>query len=86
MKIDFMEAVYGCKKDVDLEYYETCEDCGGKGGHGEEVCSECNGKGSVIKQAQTIFGTIQTRATCTSCNGTGKTFRSTCSTCKGMVK
>lgn len=86
MKIDFMEAVYGCKKDVDLEYYETCEDCGGKGGHGEEVCSECNGKGSVIKQAQTIFGTIQTRATCTSCNGTGKTFRSTCSTCKGNGK
>ena len=45
MKIDFMEAVDGCKKDVDLEYYETCEDCGGKGGLGEEVCSECNGKG-----------------------------------------
>lgn len=39
MKINFMEAVYGCKKDIDLEYYENCDDCDGKGGHGETTCS-----------------------------------------------
>ena len=60
MKIDFMEAVDGCKKDVDLEYYETCDDCGGKGGHGEEVCSECNGSGKSFKR------------TCSTCRGNGK--------------
>lgn len=86
MKIDFMEAVYGCKKDIDLEYYEKCDDCDGKGGHGEETCSECGGRGSVLKQAQTIFGTIQTKTVCSECNGTGRTFRKTCSTCRGNGK
>ena len=49
MKIDFMEAVYGTKKDIDLEYYETCDECDGHGGHGETTCSTCHGSGSVIK-------------------------------------
>ena len=83
MKIDFMEAVYGTKKDVDLEYYEVCEDCDGHGGHGESTCSECNGKGTVIRQTNTILGTIQTRTTCPECNGKGKTYKTRCSTCKG---
>ena len=83
MKIDFMDAVYGTKKDVDLEYYEICEDCDGKGGHGETTCSECNGRGTIIKQTNTILGTIQTRTTCPECNGKGKTYKTKCSTCKG---
>ena len=83
MKIDFMDAVYGCKKDFDLDYYEVCEDCDGKGGRGETTCSECGGSGTVIKQTNTILGTIQTRTTCTECNGKGKTYKSKCSTCKG---
>ncbi len=83
MKIDFMDAVYGAKKDIDLEYYETCDDCDGKGGHGEVTCSECGGRGTVIKQANTILGTIQTRSTCPECNGKGKTYKSKCNTCRG---
>ncbi len=83
MKIDFMDAVYGTKRDIELEYYEVCDDCDGHGGHGEVICSECNGKGTVIKQANTILGTIQTRSTCPECNGKGKTYKSRCNTCKG---
>ncbi len=86
MKIDFLEAVYGTKKDIDLEYYETCEDCDGHGGHGESVCSDCGGKGTVIKQTSTILGTIQTRTTCSTCKGTGKTYKTRCNTCKGNGK
>ena len=84
MKIDFMDAVYGCKKDVDLEYYETCDDCDGKGGHGETTCPECGGKGTVIGQTATILGTIQTRSTCPDCNGRGKTYKTRCNACKGQ--
>ncbi len=84
MKIDFMEAVNGTKKDVDLEYYENCDDCDGKGGHGETTCSECGGKGTVIRQTSTILGTIQTRTTCPECNGRGKSYKSRCNTCKGQ--
>ena len=86
MKIDFMEAVYGCKKDIDLEYFETCDECDGAGGHGEITCDTCNGKGTIIKQTSTILGTIQTRSTCPDCKGKGKTFKSRCNNCKGNGK
>ncbi len=86
MQIDFMEAVYGCKKDIDLEYYETCDECDGKGGFGESTCSECGGRGVVIKQTNTILGTIQTKTTCPECNGSGKTYKSKCNKCKGNGK
>ena len=83
MKIDFMDAVYGTKKDIDLEFYETCDECDGKGGHGEVECPTCDGKGSVIKTTNTILGSIQTRSTCPDCNGKGVTFKSRCNKCKG---
>ena len=86
MKIDFMEAVYGTKKDVDLEYYETCDECVGHGGHGETKCSTCGGSGSVIRQTTTILGTIQSRSTCPDCNGHGVTYKSKCNKCKGTGK
>ena len=86
MKIDFMDAVYGTKKDIDLEYYETCDECDGAGGHGEATCSECGGKGSVIRQTNTILGTIQTRSTCPECNGKGKVYKSKCNKCRGNGK
>lgn len=86
MKIDFMDAVYGCKKDIDIEYFETCDDCGGHGGHGETTCSECGGRGVVIKQSNTILGVIQTKGTCPECNGKGKTYKTRCNSCKGNGK
>ena len=81
--LDFLDAVYGCKKDIDLEYYETCDDCDGKGGHGEKTCDECGGSGYVIKQSNTILGVIQTRTTCSKCGGKGVSYRSKCDECKG---
>lgn len=86
MKIDFLEAVYGCKKEIDLEYFETCDDCDGHGGHGEVTCSTCGGSGTVIKQTNTILGTIQTRSTCPDCNGKGKSYKTKCNKCKGTGK
>lgn len=83
MKLDFMDAVYGCKKDIDIEYFETCDDCDGHGGHGETTCSECGGRGVVIKQSNTILGVIQTKATCPECNGKGKSYKTRCNSCKG---
>ena len=86
MQIDFMEAVYGCKKDIDLDYYEDCDECNGKGGLGETDCPDCDGRGYTIKQVSTIIGSIQSKSTCSTCHGTGKTYKSTCSKCKGNGK
>lgn len=86
LKIDFMDAVYGCKEDIELEYFENCDSCDGHGGHGEVTCDECGGRGFVISQTNTILGAIQTKTTCRECNGKGKTYKTKCNSCKGNGK
>lgn len=86
LEITFEEAVFGCKKEIEIEVTDNCPECDGIGGHGEEVCSVCNGSGTEIKQASTMFGTFQTRSTCHTCGGEGRTFRETCKKCRGTGK
>lgn len=83
MTLTFEEAVFGCTKEMNLDTTETCEDCDGKGGHGEKVCSQCHGSGTVVAEQRTVFGVFQTRTTCDVCHGKGKTYETTCSTCRG---
>ena len=86
MKIDFMEAVHGCKKDITLDVYEKCDKCDGKGGHKEKTCSRCHGSGTVTEEQRTLFGAFVSKTTCPDCMGTGKTFQEKCSECKGNGK
>ncbi len=86
LEISFEEAIYGCKKDIEIEVTDNCPECDGMGGHGEETCSVCNGTGSEIKQTSTMFGTFQTRTTCHACGGIGRTFKETCKNCRGTGK
>ena len=86
MKLDFLEAAYGCKKDIELDIDEKCEECNGLGGHNPSTCTECGGSGYVIKQQSTILGVMQTRVTCSECNGSGQVFKSRCTDCKGTGK
>lgn len=86
MNLTFEEAVFGTSKDISLDLMDTCEDCDGLGGHGEETCTECNGRGSIEQQQRSILGTYITRSTCSKCGGTGKTYKTTCSTCHGKGK
>ena len=88
MRVDltFDEAVFGCKKKINLDVYEECNECDGKGGKGEKTCSSCHGSGTVTQQQNTMFGAFMTRTTCPDCKGKGKTYSSTCSHCKGTGK
>ncbi len=86
MNLTFEEAVFGCSKDIQLDIMDTCDDCDGLGGHGEEKCDECNGRGTIEQQQRSILGTYITRSTCPKCGGTGKTYKTTCSTCHGKGK
>lgn len=36
MDLSFDEAVYGCKKEINLDFYDECPKCDGKGGKGEK--------------------------------------------------
>jgi len=88
MRVDltFDEAVFGCKKKINLDVYEECDECSGKGGKGEKTCSTCHGSGTVTAQQNTLFGAFMTRTTCPDCSGKGKTYSSTCSHCHGTGK
>ncbi len=83
IKLDFEEAVFGCKKSVVLELNEECEKCSGKGGFHEQTCSTCGGRGRVISQQNSLFGMFQTQTTCPDCNGMGKSFKEICNECRG---
>ena len=83
LNISFMEAVYGCSKDITVDVHETCNECNGKGGHGETTCSRCHGSGTVTEESRTMFGSFMSKTTCPECSGKGKTYKETCSNCKG---
>lgn len=83
LNLTFMEAIYGCRKDITVDVYETCEECNGKGGHKESTCSRCHGSGTVTEESRTMFGSFMSKTTCPECGGLGKTYKETCSNCRG---
>ena len=86
MHITFEEAVFGTKKTINIESTDSCEDCHGKGGHGQKTCSICHGSGYVNQEQRTLFGTFATRTSCSNCGGIGHTYENICNTCKGKGK
>ncbi len=80
--LTFEEAVFGCKKTLEIPRDETCGTCGGTGakpGSSPVVCPRCNGRGQIdINQ-----GLLMMRMTCDVCGGTGKVIRDICPTCSG---
>ena len=83
MKLTFEEAVFGCKKEINLDVIEDCDNCRGKGGFGESTCDACHGSGTVTQEQHTIFGSFLSKTTCSKCGGTGKTYERTCTSCHG---
>src|SRR5574344_1872409 len=60
IRLTFDEAVFGAKKDIEIDTVENCEYCDGNGGTDESTCPECDGKGKIYAH------------TCTHCRGKGK--------------
>jgi len=83
LNLSFDEAVFGCKKTINIDLNETCDKCSGKGGFEETTCSTCGGSGRVISQQQSLFGIIQSQTTCRDCGGSGSTFKKVCNECSG---
>ncbi|MGI6057720.1 MAG: molecular chaperone DnaJ [Bilifractor sp.] len=84
--ISFEEAVFGCKKDIELTLKDTCKTCGGSGarpGTSPETCPHCHGTGQIRQTQQSMFGMIQNIQTCPHCGGTGKIIRDKCPDCHG---
>lgn len=85
--ITFEEAVFGCKKDVTINYKETCKTCGGNGakpGTSPQTCPKCNGAGQYTTRRQTMMGIMQSTQVCPDCGGTGKIVKEKCPDCHGL--
>ena len=83
MTIDFEDAAYGTKKELNLDVIDECPDCDGKGGFNPSTCSTCRGSGTVTSEQRTILGSFLTKTTCPDCNGSGTSFEKKCSNCRG---
>ena len=86
VRITFEEAVFGCKKEIELTVKETCKTCNGSGakpGTSPETCSKCGGKGQVVFTQQSFFGTVRNVQTCPDCQGSGQVIKEKCTDCRG---
>ncbi len=83
MNLTFEEAVFGCKKSLNIDLNETCPTCHGEGGFNPKTCTKCNGRGTIVVEQKSMFGIFQTQTICNACNGEGKTFEKTCNDCRG---
>ena len=84
--ITFLEAAFGCEKEISVTRKERCPDCRGTGAKSSSdyvTCSECNGTGHVTYTQQTLFGMTRTTGICRNCNGKGKVVKDKCPNCKG---
>ena len=86
VKLNLKEISTGVEKKFKLKKYVTCSHChgtGAEGNSGSETCPTCKGSGTVIRNQQTILGTMQTRTTCPTCGGEGKIIKNKCKECAG---
>ena len=86
IRISFEEAIFGCKKELEVVLKEHCPTCNGTGakpGTSPETCTKCGGRGQVVYTSQSFFGTVQNVQTCPECGGSGKIIKQRCSDCSG---
>lgn len=86
VRITFEEAVFGCKKEIDMVLKDECPNCHGTGakpGTSPETCKKCGGRGQVRMTQQSLFGVVQNITTCPDCNGSGKVVKEKCPNCRG---
>lgn len=86
LTIDFMEAVFGCDKELKIKKLVKCQACQGTGipaGAKIETCATCQGQGRVTRVQRTILGAIQMQTVCDACQGEGKKSSESCKNCRG---
>jgi molecular chaperone DnaJ len=79
--ISFLEAVFGCKKDVEFAYKNPCGTCRGTGAKDgkRQTCPDCGGQGQVYMRQ----GFMTFSQTCPRCKGEGAITQEKCPECKG---
>ena len=80
LTLAFHEAVFGCKKEIDLHYKKPCKSCSGTGAEEGKLqtCDYCGGQGQVLMRQ----GAFQFAQTCPKCEGEGRSAKTPCSSCQ----
>lgn len=84
--IDFVEAVFGVEKEIELQRLEICESCDGTGavaGSRPMTCGTCKGSGEVRQVQQTFLGSMVRAQICPNCGGKGQVINNPCRNCDG---
>ena len=87
ISLSFTEAVFGVRKDLEIERMVECERCMGNGaepGTAPVACHVCGGAGQVQAVRRSVFGTVMTAAPCETCRGTGQEVLDPCKACEGQ--
>ena len=77
--LPFNEAVFGIKKEINIEYKVPCEDCKGTGAKDGKMqsCKYCKGQGQVVMRQ----GFMTFAQECPKCHGTGQSVADACGSC-----
>ncbi len=84
--ISFEEAAKGCKKTININRVEVCDDCSGTGaakGTSSQSCPDCGGRGVINSTQKTAFGNITQQRACPKCGGRGSYNPTPCQKCRG---
>jgi molecular chaperone DnaJ len=82
LQINFKDAVYGSKAEVQYQRNEQCSTCkgsGAAGGSGRKMCPTCQGAGQVRHSS----GFFSIASPCPSCHGEGTIIENPCRDCGG---
>jgi molecular chaperone DnaJ len=86
LELDFLEAVFGGDRKLEVGREQLCARCGGAGaepGTKSKTCDRCGGAGEVRTVQNTIFGRVMSAAPCPRCNGEGRVHEQHCARCRG---
>ncbi len=81
LNIPFNEAVFGVKKEIEIEYKVPCQACNGTGAKDAkmDICHYCDGHGQVVMRQ----GFMTFAQECPKCHGSGKQASQKCTSCSG---
>ena len=84
--VEFVEAIRGATRKVQVTSVATCSACGGRGakpGSAVDPCSACGGDGRVRRASQLGAGRLLQIEKCPDCGGSGRVIRDPCVECGG---
>jgi molecular chaperone DnaJ len=86
VQLGFREALFGTRRELDVERLVACDRCSGNGaepGTAPIACRACGGAGEVQSVRRSVFGTVMTSSPCPTCGGSGQEISDACSVCSG---